>query len=228
MQKKPHRIGVGPAAPASAQGKAQNVAAKKPIGKDGPITIKKYANRRLYNTATSSYVTLDHLCQIVQEGTDFTVYDAKTGDDITRTVLTQIIVEEEAKGHSLLPIKFLRQLIGFYGDSMQWVVPQYLDQMMEAFTANQEHMRQSMQETIGGMFPFGNLEEMSKQNMALFENAMKMFSPFNVEQDQAEAPARTDNGTKEPADAESLDRLKAQVDLLQKQLDAISKESQKD
>ena len=129
-------------------------------------------------------------------------------------MLTQIIVEEEAKGHSLLPIKFLRQLIGFYGDSMQWMVPQYLDQVMEAFTANQEHMRQSMQETIGGMFPFGNLEEMSKQNMALFENAMKMFSPFNVEQDQAEAPARTDNGTKEPADAESLDKLKAQVDLL--------------
>jgi polyhydroxyalkanoate synthesis repressor PhaR len=210
------------------KGKAQNVAAKKPIGENGPITIKKYANRRLYNTATSSYVTLDHLRQMVQEGTDFTVYDAKTGDDITRTVLTQIIVEEEAKGHSLLPIKFLRQLIGYYGDSMQWAVPQYLDQMMEAFAANQEHMRQSMQETIGGMFPFGNLDEMSKQNMALFENAVKMFSPFQAAQDQGEAPARADNGTKEPADAESLEKLKAQVDLLQKQLDAISKKRQKD
>ncbi len=195
---------------------------------DGPITIKKYANRRLYNTATSSYVTLDHLCQMVQEGIDFTVYDAKTSDDITRTVLTQIIVEEEAKGQNLLPIKFLRQLIGFYGDSMQWMVPQYLDQMMEAFATNQERMRQSMQETFGGMFPFGNLEEMSKQNMVLFENAMKMFSPFKVEQTEEQAPGPTNNGAKGPADADSLEQLKAQVDLLQKQLDAIGKDSQKD
>ncbi len=203
------------------------MAAKKTGNEDGPITIKKYANRRLYNTATSSYVTLDHLCQMVQDGIDFVVYDAKTGEDITRTVLTQIIVEEEAKGQNLLPIKFLRQLIGFYGNSMQWMVPRYLDHMMEVFATNQERMRKSLEETFGGMFPFGSLEEMSKQNMALFEHAMKMFSPFRTEQSK-EASGRSDNGAREPADAESLEKLKAQVDLLQKQLDAISKERQKD
>jgi len=208
------------------------LAAKK-SNDDGPVTIKKYANRRLYNTATSSYVTLDHLCQMVQEGVDFVVYDAKTGDNITRTVLTQIIVEEEAKGQNLLPIKFLRQLIGLYGDSMQWMVPEYLDQMMEAFAGNQERMRQSMQETFGGMFPFGNLEEMSRQNMAMFENAMKMFTPFDDGPD-ADARGGTDSGagpadTGAPAseEADSLEKLKAQVDILQKQLDAFSKGSSK-
>jgi len=227
--------------PEPGPGKAWTVAARKSSG-DGRITIKKYANRRLYNTATSSYVTLDHLCQMVQEGVDFVVYDAKTGDDITRTVLTQIIVEEEAKGQNLLPIKFLRQLIGLYGDSMQWMVPEYLDQVMEAFTDNQERMRQSMQETFGGMFPFGNLEDMSRQNMALFENAMKMFAPFKGDPggDQGGDPggdprARpdsgaglADNGARAPEEADSLDKLKAQVDLLQKQLDAFGKESSKD
>jgi polyhydroxyalkanoate synthesis repressor PhaR len=181
-------------------------------------------------------VTLDHLCQMVQEGVDFVVYDAKTGDDITRTVLTQIIVEEEAKGQNLLPIKFLRQLIGLYGDSMQWMVPEYLDQMMEAFAANQERMRQSMQETFGGMFPFGNLEEMSRQNMALFENAMKMFAPFKGPAGaepggkkglEPGAEGRAENGATAPEDTDTLEKLKAQVDLLQKQLDAISKEKPK-
>ena len=212
------------------------MAAKK-SNDDGPVTIKKYANRRLYNTATSSYVTLDHLCQMVQEGIDFVVYDAKSGDDITRTVLTQIIVEEEAKGQNLLPIKFLRQLIGLYGDSMQWMVPEYLDQMMEAFGANQERMRQSMQETFGGMFPYSNLDDMSRQNMALFENAMKMFTPFNAGDGGAGGGAEssadsgaggTDNGGQTAEEADSLEKLKAQVDMLQKQLDAFSKGSPND
>jgi polyhydroxyalkanoate synthesis repressor PhaR len=225
--------------PEPAPGKAWTLAARKSSG-DGPITIKKYANRRLYNTATSSYVTLDHLCQMVQEGVDFVVYDAKTGDDITRAVLTQIIVEEEAKGQNLLPIKFLRQLIGLYGDSMQWMVPEYLDQVMEAFTSNQERMRQSMQESFGGMFPFGNLEEMSRQNMALFENAMKVFAPFKTEPTAAagtdsssdagpdSGAVHTDNGAQELGEADSLEMLKAQVDLLQKQLDAFGRGSSKD
>jgi len=217
------------------------LAARTARGGDGPITIKKYANRRLYNTATSSYVTLDHLCQMVQEGVDFVVYDAKSGDDITRTVLTQIIVEEEAKGQNLLPIKFLRQLIGLYGDSMQWMVPEYLDQMMEAFGANQERMRQSMQETFGGMFPYSNLDDMSRQNMALFENAMKMFTPFNAGDGSAGGGAGggaessadsgaggTDNGGQTAEEADSLEKLKAQVDMLQKQLDAFSKGSPND
>ena len=214
------------AASPPAQSKGAFVAARQTSGTDGPITIKKYANRRLYNTATSSYVTLDHLCQMVQDDVDFVVYDAKTGEDITRPVLTQIIVEEEAKGQNLLPINFLRQLIGFYGDSMQWMVPRYLDHMMEAFATNQEQLRQSMQEAFGGMFPFGNLEEMSKQNMALFENAMKMFSPFPEEQKDQTGNA-ANNGVTASPDAESLEKLKAQVDLLQKQIDAITKDGDK-
>ncbi len=143
-----------------------------------PIVIKKYANRRLYNTATSSYVTLDNLSMMVREGGDFIVYDAKNGEDITRSVLTQIIVEEEQKGQNLLPIGFLRQLIGFYGNNMQWLVPRYLEQAMSSFGRNQEQMRKSLQDAFGGLFPFGPFEEMGKQNMALFEKTMKMFSPF--------------------------------------------------
>ena len=128
-----------------------------------PVTIKKYANRRLYNTATSSYVTLDHLCQMVKEGTDFVVYDAKTGEDITRSVLTQIIVEEESKGQNLLPISFLRQLISFYGDNLQWLVPRYLEHSMKSFARNQEEMRKYMHDALGGLFPFGQFEEMASR-----------------------------------------------------------------
>jgi polyhydroxyalkanoate synthesis repressor PhaR len=146
--------------------------------KTAPITIKKYANRRLYNTATSSYVTLDHLCQMVKDGVDFVVYDAKTGEDITRSVLTQIIVEEESKGQNLLPISFLRQLIGFYGDNMGWVVPRYLEYSMQSLARNQEQMRDYFQNTLSGMFPFGTFEEVGKQNLAMFERAMRMFTPF--------------------------------------------------
>ncbi len=146
------------------------------------VTIKKYANRRLYNTATSSYVTLENLSQMVKEGIEFNVYDAKTSEDITRSVLTQIIVEEEGKtGQNLLPIGFLRQLIGFYGNSMQWMVPKYLEQSMQMLTKNQEQIRGYFQNTFGGMFPFGStLEEMGKQNMAMFERTMRMFSPFGA------------------------------------------------
>lgn len=144
-----------------------------------PVTIKKYANRRLYNTATSSYVTLDNLCGMVKEGIDFTVSDAKTGEDITRAVLTQIIVEEEGKGQNLLPISFLRQLIAFYGDSMQWLVPSYLENTMMSFSRNQEQMRRYMADSFGTMFPFGGIEQVSKQNIAIIERAMKMFTPFS-------------------------------------------------
>jgi len=147
-----------------------------------PVTIKKYANRRLYNTATSSYVTLDHLSQMVKDGVEFVVYDAKTGEDITRSVLTQIIVEEESKGgQTMLPVSFLRQLIGFYGDSLQSLVPRYLEFSMKSFARNQEQMREylsSMQNTFGGLFPFGPFEEMGKRNMQMFEQAMNLFSPF--------------------------------------------------
>lgn len=189
-----------------------------------PITIKKYANRRLYNTATSSYVTLDHLCQMVKDNEDFVVYDAKTGEDITRSVLTQIIVEEESKGgQNLLPIGFLRQLIGFYGDQLGGLVPRYLEYSMQAFQRNEEQMRQYMH----GLFPFNPLEEMNKKNMAFFESAMKMFSPFYGAPGQASgqsanpaAAAMVEAGKQAEATiAELQGRLKA----LQDQMEKLSK-----
>ncbi len=153
------------------------------------VVIKKYANRRLYNTATSSYVTLDHLCQMVKDGVEFAVYDAKSGEDITRSVLTQIIVEEELKGgQNLLPINFLRQLISFYGDNLQFLVPRYLEHTMQYFASNQEQMRSYMRDTFGGMFPFGRFEDLGKQNIAFFERALKMFAPFQGEQRDPDRP----------------------------------------
>ncbi|MDR3440732.1 polyhydroxyalkanoate synthesis repressor PhaR [Telmatospirillum sp.] len=191
-----------------------------------PITIKKYANRRLYNTATSSYVTLDHLCQMVKDNMDFVVYDAKTGDDITRSVLTQIIVEEEGKGgQNLLPIPFLRQLISFYGDSLGGLVPRYLEYSMQAFLRNEEQMRQYVEQTLGGLFPFNPIEEMNKQNMAFFENAMKMFKPFY------NAPGTAAPGQATPGQAvdgvratEALvTELQSRLNVMQQQLDALNK-----
>jgi polyhydroxyalkanoate synthesis repressor PhaR len=182
---------------------------------DTPITIKKYANRRLYNTATSSYVTLDHLCQMVKDNVDFVVYDAKSGEDITRSVLTQIIVEEEGKeGQNLLPIPFLRQLIGFYGDSLGGLVPRYLEYSMQAFLRNEEQMRQYTEQALGGLFPFNPIESLNKQNAALFESALKMFAPFYA----------GDSGTKvdeapEATSAELLERLR----VIQRQLDELTK-----
>jgi len=151
---------------------------EKNVSDSGSIMIKKYANRRLYNTATSSYVTLEHLCRMVKDGANFVVHDAKTGEDITRSVLTQIIVEEEAKGQNLLPIGFLRQLISFYGDSLGGVVPRYLEYSMQAFAQHEEQMRSLMQNAFDGLFPFNQFEEMGKQNMVFFESALRMFTPF--------------------------------------------------
>jgi polyhydroxyalkanoate synthesis repressor PhaR len=185
-----------------------------------PTIIKKYANRRLYNTATSSYVTLDHLCQMVKDGVEFAVYDAKTGEDITRSVLTQIIVEEESKGQNLLPINFLRQLISFYGDNLQFLVPRYLEHTMEYFARNQEQMRDYMRTTFGGMFPFGRFEEMGKQNLAFFERAMKMFAPFQASERNAENAENSGNAA---AAGDALTELKDQLDTLQKRIDSLSR-----
>lgn len=190
-------------------------------GETAPITIKKYANRRLYNTATSSYVTLDHLCQMVKEGTEFVVYDAKTGEDITRSVLTQIIVEEEAKGQNMLPIGFLRQLISLYGDSMQWMVPKYLDYSMQTFARNQEQMRNYFQEAMSGVFPFNAFEEMGKQNMAMFERALKMFAPFGGAQQGPQPDAKPAGRDSDKA----LEELQRRLDELQKQMEAMSRSS---
>jgi polyhydroxyalkanoate synthesis repressor PhaR len=187
-----------------------------------PVVVKKYANRRLYNTATSSYVTLEDLAKMIKDGGDFTVHDAKTGEDITRSVFTQIIVEQEQKGQNLLPISFLRQLIGFYGDSMQFLVPGYLEQAMVSFARNQDQMRDTLRATFG-LFPFGQFEEMGKQNMALFENALKMLSPYPIGADAAK-PAGTEPAPP-PATAEDprLKRLETQLDAMRRQLDALTK-----
>ncbi len=196
----------------------------------GPITIKKYANRRLYNTATSSYVTLDHLSQMVKDGMDFAVFDAKTGDDITRSVLTQIIVEEENKGQNLLPISFLRQLIGLYGDNMQWLVPSYLEYSMQAFARNHEQMRDYFQSTLGSMFPFGGFEEMSKHNLAMFERAMRMFTPFGTadmaQMDTATPVTHRPRG--EDKGSQSLEELQAQLNELQRQFETLKSQSGED
>lgn len=193
--------------------------ADKSNNEDAPITIKKYANRRLYNTATSSYVTLDHLAQMVKDGTDFAVFDAKTGEDITRQVLTHIIVEEEGKGQNLLPISFLRHLISFYGDSLQSLVPQYLDHSMGSFARNQEQMRHYMRDALDGLMPFQQFEEMGKQNMALFENAMKMFTPFYG--DAPKAPKKAPEEKAGGGGEEDLEVLRAQLEAMQKQLNKL-------
>lgn len=213
----------------------------KGVGNDGvavPVTIKKYANRRLYNTATSSYVTLDHLCQMVKDEIDFVVYDAKSGEDITRAVLTQIIVEEESKGQNLLPIGFLRQLIGFYGNNMQqMLVPPYLEATMQSFSKNQEKMKEMMEGTFGTVFPFAPLEEMSKQNLAMFERAFQFFNPYAESEGgdpahpqtggSAVPPSADTAGTSDEPDAgnaEMLEELRKQVETMQQQLAAMGKD----
>ena len=191
-----------------------------------PTIIKKYANRRLYNTASSTYVTLEDLSQMVQKGVVFVVQDAKTKEDLTRSVLTQIIVEEEQKGQNLLPISFLRQMIAFYGDSMRWMVPQYLETMTDWFTQNQDQMRKQFQSSLG-VFPFGSIEEMGKKNIAMFDKAMRVFNPFvpTTPERGANGPADgTDTATAEPGQGDdALDELRRQLSAMQQQLDTLSR-----
>jgi polyhydroxyalkanoate synthesis repressor PhaR len=170
--------------------------------KQQPVVVKKYANRRLYNTESSSYVTLDDLAQMVRHGRDFVVFDAKSGEDITRSVLTQIIVEEESKGSNLLPESFLRQLIGFYGGSLQGILPRYLDHAMSGFSRQQEQMKRSMEQAMGGFFP--TFEEMGKQNMAMLERAMSLFAPFRA-----------------PGEGQALDELREENERLKAELAAL-------
>ncbi|HEY8949822.1 MAG TPA: polyhydroxyalkanoate synthesis repressor PhaR [Rhizomicrobium sp.] len=188
---------------------------------EGPVVIKKYANRRLYNTQTSSYVTLDHLAQMVKEGTEFEVHDARTGEDITRSVLTQIIFEEEGKGQNLLPIKFLRQLIRFYGDSLQAFVPGYLDLSMDSFAKNQEAMKSRVAEAFGG--GSSALEAMTRQNLQMFERAMKMFSPFTMPgaASNDETP-KTANGAGTAKQSEEINELKSELEEMRKQLSELA------
>lgn len=183
-----------------------------------PVVVKKYANRRLYNTETSSYITLDNLADMVRLGRDFVVYDAKTGDDITRSVLTQIIVEEESKGTSMLPTNFLRQLIGFYGDSLQGVVPRYLESAMSNFARQQQQMRQVMQQTFSPFLPMG-VEEMGRQNVAIMERTMAMFNPFARPGDAAPKSAEPENAVPLPSvPSPDVDLLRHEVESLRAQL----------
>ena len=188
------------------------------------VVIKKYANRRLYNTASSSYVTLEHLSEMVKQNIDFVVYDAKTNEDITRSVLTQIIFEEESQqGQSLLPIQFLRQLIGFYGNSMQAFLPSYLELSLASFTQQQERMR--TQFTSLGHAPGGSVfDEQVRQNLALFDRAMKMFSPFAYAA-RPDEPAPAPKAEPAPAPAasdEALVALRKQMEEMQAQIEKLA------
>ena len=146
---------------------------------DGVVVIKKYANRRLYDTSKSSYVTLEDLCQLVKDDIDFVVKDAKSDEDLTRTILTQIIFEQELKGYSILPAPFLKQVIKFYGTSVGGVLPSYLDKVMESFSENEDKMKDFM--NSGKDFsPFKQFEEMGKKNMEFFGQTMNIFNPFGV------------------------------------------------
>ncbi len=194
-------------------------------GAQAPIIIKKYANRRLYNTQTSSYVTLDHLCEMVKAGTEFEVRDARTGEDITRSVLAQIIFEEENKGQHLLPIQFLRQLIRFYGDSLQAFLPSYLEMSIDSFSKNQDDMRKKFTDAFGGRFKdmMGkDYETLTRQNIAMFERAMRMFSPFGGamggDKDQ---PAPTSSGGRD----EEIKDLKDQLAAMRQQISDLAKKS---
>ncbi len=179
------------------------------------VVIKKYANRRLYNTAKSSYVTLDDLALMVREGQDFVVKDAKSGDDITRSVLAQIIFEEESKGQNLLPVKFLRQLIGLYGDSLEGLVPGYLEASMESFAKNQENMREQISSMMGQNPVMANMENLARGNMEWMENAVKMFSPFTP-------PPTTAKPEPESGSSDELDALKQQLAAMQEQISKLA------
>src|SRR3954463_1927368 len=199
-----------------AQGRRRMSSTAKSDG--GPVTIKKYANRRLYNTGTSTYVTLEDLATMVKSGEDFAVFDAKTGDDITRSVLTQIIFEQENKegAQNLLPINFLRQLIRFYGDSMQMLVPRYLETSIDSLTREQQKFRDQMSQAFGGS-PFGALDETVRRNMEMFQRAFSMFTPFARRDDE---PATADE--KPASSGSDLDELKRQLSDMQKKVEKLS------
>ena len=191
-----------------------------------PVVIKKYANRRLYNTSTSTYVTLEDLAKMVREGVDFVVFDAKTNEELTRQILTQIIFEEESRGQALLPVQFLRQLIGFYGGQMEGVLPSYLEMSLENFSRQQEQFRDQMTKVLGanpatGLMGAGLMEAAAKQNMAMFQNAMKMFPAFAYGRTDGEAPAQAAPAAQPAADP-AIDEMRRQMDEMRAQIDRIA------
>jgi polyhydroxyalkanoate synthesis repressor PhaR len=189
------------------------------------VVIKKYANRRLYNTRSSAYVTLENLSEMVKNGVDFVVYDAKTNEEITRSVLTQIIFDEESRGQNLLPIQFLRQLIRFYGDSMQAFVPSYLELSLDSFTRQQGRMRDQFTGAIGVAPGMGFMEEQVRQNMAMFDRAMKMFTPFAFARPEDAAPTPAE--PPKPAADPQLDDLKRRIEEMQSQIAQLASKDAK-
>ncbi|WP_084398505.1 polyhydroxyalkanoate synthesis repressor PhaR [Henriciella aquimarina] len=206
----------------------------KASGTDGPVIIKKYANRRLYDTSTSSYVTLDHLADLVRREVDFEVRDAKSGEDLTRAVLTQIIFERETKGDGALPLSFLRQLIGFYGGGAQNMLPAWLDMSMNSFAESQDRLKKAM----GGAHPMALFEKQARRNMEMFEQAMKMFTPPTMSgaaagatssadvHSKSEKPQRQDPEPEAGGEADERDAavaaLKTQMKMMQEQLESLS------
>ena len=187
------------------------------------MVIKKYANRRLYNTASSSYVTLDHLAEMVRDGVDFVVYDAKTNEDLTRSVLTQIIFDEENRGtQNLLPLQFLRQLIRLYGDSMQALLPSYLEMSLEGFSRQRERLHKDFTGAFTGAEALDRFQEQIRQNLQMFDRAMKMFSPFGYGRgEMGEGAPAEEPATKPPASDEALTELKARVEEMQRQIEKL-------
>ncbi|MCP4394700.1 MAG: polyhydroxyalkanoate synthesis repressor PhaR [Alphaproteobacteria bacterium] len=189
------------------------------------VIIKKYANRRLYDTSSSSYVTLDHLASMIKEKKNFVVQDAKSAKDITRTVLTQIIVEEESKGETLLPIGFLRQLIGFYGNSVGKLVPSYLEMSLQSFATNEDKMHELLQNTFHGMFPTTQFETIAQNNVEMYRKAISMFSPmssfYNANEENSAAITVSTNQTAK--DAQKIGELEKRLNQMQMQLNDIKK-----
>lgn len=188
---------------------------------EGVAVVKKYANRRLYNTASSSYVTLDDLSKMVRDGEDFVVYDAKTGEDLTRSILTQIILEEDGKGRNLLPTSFLRQLIRFYDDSLRAFLPRYLEMSMENFSSNQEQIRHYIEGTFGRFFPINQFEDMARQNIALFQQAATMFNPGNSDAGPEQKPGENPTPCKSGDAAREIHELSTKIEALQEQLSKL-------
>ena len=189
-------------------------------GEQKVVVVKKYANRRLYNTGSSSYVTLDDLSRMVRQGRHFVVHDARTGEDLTRSILTQIILEEDGKGRNLLPINFLRQLISFYDDSLRAFLPRYLELSMENFAGNQEQIRRYIEGTLGRFFPMNQFEDMARQNMALFQRAANMLNPLsNADPAAGQATDDSSAASKEARDTSiQIKELNERIEALQKQL----------
>ncbi|MYE00933.1 MAG: polyhydroxyalkanoate synthesis repressor PhaR [Alphaproteobacteria bacterium] len=182
---------------------------------EAPIRIRKYANRRLYNTASSSYVTLADLAQLVRDGVEFTVEDAKSGEDLTRATLTQIIVDEEQSGANLLPVSLLRHIIAMYRDNTGWMLPTYLERSMEWFAANRDAMRREAERAYGPGLPFGPMDDIGKRNLALFEQAMQFWNPFG---------ARMPEPKEEPPETgDELRAMRDEIARMQERLDALAR-----